>query len=123
MTKINMIIILILTAVSGLFAMDEASQEGYDLFYNYQFEKAEKYFKDNMLIAEDPFPYYAFYSYSKIRASLANAEYDIAMDNADKTIHTYRPVFESYLQLHPEDVHAQIWALIVFQTWWKKYMN
>lgn len=24
---------------------------------------------------------------------------------------------------NPEDVHAQIWALIVFQTWWKKYMN
>lgn len=23
---------------------------------------------------------------------------------------------------NPEDVHAQIWALIVFQTWWKKYM-
>ena len=24
---------------------------------------------------------------------------------------------------NPEEVHAQIWALIVFQTWWKKYMN
>lgn len=24
---------------------------------------------------------------------------------------------------NPEDVHAQLWALIVFQTWWKKYMN
>jgi len=24
---------------------------------------------------------------------------------------------------NPEDVHAQIWALIVFQTWWKKYIN
>lgn len=23
---------------------------------------------------------------------------------------------------HPGDVHAQIWALIVFQYWWKKYM-
>ena len=24
---------------------------------------------------------------------------------------------------NPEEIHAQIWALIVFQTWWKKYMN
>lgn len=24
---------------------------------------------------------------------------------------------------NPGEVHAQIWALIVFQTWWKKYMN
>lgn len=24
---------------------------------------------------------------------------------------------------NPEEVHAQIWALIVFQTWWKKYMQ
>ena len=23
---------------------------------------------------------------------------------------------------NPEDVHARIWALIVFQSWWKKYM-
>jgi asparagine synthase (glutamine-hydrolysing) len=23
---------------------------------------------------------------------------------------------------NPEDVHAQIWGLIVFQYWWKKYM-
>jgi asparagine synthase (glutamine-hydrolysing) len=24
---------------------------------------------------------------------------------------------------NPEDAHAQIWALIVFQYWWKKYFN
>ncbi|MCX6997301.1 MAG: asparagine synthase-related protein, partial [Kiritimatiellaeota bacterium] len=25
--------------------------------------------------------------------------------------------------VNPGDVHAQIWALIVFQYWWKKYVN
>ena len=24
---------------------------------------------------------------------------------------------------NPQDVHARIWALIVFQTWWRKYLN
>ena len=24
---------------------------------------------------------------------------------------------------NPEDVHAQLWALLVFQSWWKKYMK
>ena len=24
---------------------------------------------------------------------------------------------------NPGEIHAKIWALIVFQTWWKKYMN
>jgi len=24
---------------------------------------------------------------------------------------------------NPGDVHAQVWALIVFQSWWKRYMN
>ena len=24
---------------------------------------------------------------------------------------------------NPQDVHAQIWALIVFQNWWKRYIN
>ena len=23
---------------------------------------------------------------------------------------------------NPGDIHARIWALIVFQTWWKKWM-
>jgi asparagine synthase (glutamine-hydrolysing) len=23
---------------------------------------------------------------------------------------------------NPEDIHARIWALIVFQYWWKKWM-
>ena len=24
---------------------------------------------------------------------------------------------------NPGDVHAQVWAMIVFQYWWKKYMG
>jgi asparagine synthase (glutamine-hydrolysing) len=30
---------------------------------------------------------------------------------------------EKLFSKNPEDVQAQIWALIVFQRWWKKYMN
>ncbi len=123
MTKRYMIIFLVLITVSGLFAIDEAFHKGYDLFYNYHFEEAENYFKEKMKDAEDPFPYYAFYSYSKIRSSLANAEYSTAMDEADKVIHTYRPVFESYLQQHPDDVNAQFFYTALLAGKMRIYLN
>jgi len=30
---------------------------------------------------------------------------------------------EQLFSSNPQDVHARIWGLIVFQTWWKKYMR
>jgi len=37
-------------------------------------------------------------------------------------IDTIRDLKKQLFSSNPEDIHAQIWALIVFQTWYKKYM-
>ncbi len=36
---------------------------------------------------------------------------------------TIRQMKKKLFSSNPEDSHAHIWALIVFQTWWKKYLN
>ena len=36
---------------------------------------------------------------------------------------TIKKLKKKLFSLNPEDVHAQIWALIVFQSWWKRYMK
>jgi asparagine synthase (glutamine-hydrolysing) len=36
-------------------------------------------------------------------------------------INEIRKVKQKLFSNNPEDVHARIWALIVFQYWWKKY--
>jgi asparagine synthase (glutamine-hydrolysing) len=33
-----------------------------------------------------------------------------------------RELKEKLLSNNPEDVHARVWGLLVFQYWWKKYM-
>jgi asparagine synthase (glutamine-hydrolysing) len=37
-------------------------------------------------------------------------------------IDTIRELKEKLLSNNPEDVHARVWGLLVFQYWWKKYM-
>ena len=34
-----------------------------------------------------------------------------------------RALKEKLFSKNPEDVHARIWALLVFQYWWKKWMK
>ena len=44
----------------------------------------------------------------------------------DQGIFEYSEIDKLKRQLfssNPGDVHARIWALVVFQWWWKKYMN
>lgn len=123
MKKIYVIILLVLVTQSGLFSMDKKFQKAYDLFYNYQFEEAEDYFIKQVGNAEDPFPYYAFYSYSLVRSQLANAEYESAMENADKIIAKYRPVFESYLKDHPQDVDARFFYTVLLSGKMRIYLN
>lgn len=44
----------------------------------------------------------------------------------DQGIFDYRAIQQLKLQLfsgNPGDVHARIWALVVFQWWWKKYFS
>lgn len=123
MTKFYVLLVLFLIAQSSLFAMNENFQKGYDLFYNYQFEKAEEYFKDQIKTAKDPFPYYAFYSYSMVRSRLANAEYEGAIEKADEVIAAYSPIFESYLRDHPQDVNAQFFYTVLLAGKIRIYLN
>jgi hypothetical protein len=123
MKQFKIIILTFLITFAGLFAMDEAFTKGFDLFYNYQFEEAEAYFKEQMKNVEDPFPYYAFYSYSKIRSQLAYAEYETALENADQVIQTYRPIFETYLQSNPSDVNAQFYYTVLLAGKMRIYLN
>ncbi|MFT5304725.1 MAG: asparagine synthase (glutamine-hydrolyzing), partial [Chitinophagales bacterium] len=37
-------------------------------------------------------------------------------------IDTIRGLKKQLFSSNPGEIHAQIWALIVFQTWYKKYM-
>lgn len=123
MKQFNIVTLILLMVFSGLSAMDEAFSKGFDLFYNYHFEEAEAYFKEQMKNVDDPFPYYAFYSYSKIRSQLAYAEYDNALENADQVIQTYRPIFETYLQSNPSDVDAQFYYTVLLAGKMRIYLN
>ena len=38
------------------------------------------------------------------------------------SVNEIRKLKEKLFSANPEDVHARIWALIVFQYWWKKWM-
>ena len=117
------IILIVLIAVSGLFAMDKKFKKGFDLFYNYRFNEAVEYFKEKMKDSNDPFPYYAFYSYAQIRSDLANAYYDEAGPNADNVISLYRPIFESYLKDNPSDVDAQFSYTVLLAGKMRIYLN
>jgi asparagine synthase (glutamine-hydrolysing) len=37
-------------------------------------------------------------------------------------VESIRELKEKLFSANPEDVHARIWGLLVFQYWWKKYM-
>ncbi len=113
----------LLLSLSGLFAMDEVFEKGFDLFYNYHFNEAEIYFKEQMKDSKDPFPYYAFLSYLNIRSDMANARYEDAMVNADKMIRLYSPAFESYLQNSPDDLNAQFYYTVLLAGKMRIYLN
>jgi hypothetical protein len=123
MKIIKISIFLLLALVSGVSAMDKAFEKGFDLFYNYRFDEAEEYFKEKMQDADNPFPYYAFYSYCMIRSQLANAEYEQALDKADAVIRLYRPIFESHLQSQPSDVHTQFYYTVLLAGKMRIYLN
>jgi len=123
MKKPIYIVLIVLIAVSGLFAMNEEFEKGFDLFYNYQFDEAIEFFRDAIQHTTDPFPYYAFYSYAKIRKDLANAYYDEAGDRADDVIMTYKPIFESYLKSNPSDVDAQFYYTVLLAGKMRIYLN
>ena len=123
MIKMKHIVLIVLISVSGLFAMDKEFEKGFDLFYNYQFDEAIEYFRIRIQETEDPFPYYAFYSYANIRKDLANAYYDKVGDNADDVIMTYRPIFESYLKDNPSDVDAQFYYTVLLAGKMRVYLN
>jgi tetratricopeptide (TPR) repeat protein len=103
--------------------MDKEFEKGFDLFYNYRFDEAIDYFKDKMTNSDDPFPFYAFYSYANIRSDLANAYYDNASENADKIIMIYKPIFENYLKDNPEDVDAQFYYTVLLAGKMRIYLN
>ncbi|MFA6618362.1 MAG: tetratricopeptide repeat protein [Candidatus Neomarinimicrobiota bacterium] len=123
MRKFYVIVLLVLITQSGLFAMDKKFQKAYDLFYNYQFEEAEDYFIKQVESTDDPFPFYAFYSYSLVRSQLANAEYETAIANADKVIAEYRPIFESYLKEHPQDADARFFYTVLLAGKMRIYLK
>lgn len=123
MKKLIFSFLIFLSIVSNLLGMDKDFEKGFDLFYNYHFDEAETYFKEKMQGAEDPFPYYAFYSYCLIRSQLANAEYDNVLENADKVIQLYRPIFESYLQTNPSDVNTQFYYTVLLAGKMRIYLN
>jgi asparagine synthase (glutamine-hydrolysing) len=39
------------------------------------------------------------------------------------SVNSIRELKEKLFSSNPEDVHARIWGLLVFQYWWKKYIN
>lgn len=123
MKKIKHMLLFLLISLSALSAMDSDFEKGFDLFYNYRFDQAITYFKEQMKTHEDPFPYYAFYSYANIRSNLANAYYDKAGEDADKVIMSYRPIFESYLQSNPTDVDAQFYYTVLLAGKMRIYLN
>jgi len=45
------------------------------------------------------------------------------IDQAVFNVRTIKKLKKKLLSSSPGDVHAQIWALVVFQSWWKRYMN
>ena len=116
-------LLIVLFAVTGLFAMDKEFEKGFDLFYNYHFNEAIDYFRIQIQETDDPFPYYAFYSYANIRKDLANANYEKAGENADEVIMTYRPIFESYLKENPSDVDAQFYYTVLLAGKMRIYLN
>lgn len=123
MKKFLKIMIIFLLSITGIFAMDKNFEKGFDLFYNYRFQEAIDYFKEQMKNTSDPFPYYAFYSYATIRYNLANAYYDKVQDDADAVIMTYRPIFESYLKDNPEDVDALFYYTVLLAGKMRIYLN
>ncbi|MEA2076905.1 MAG: hypothetical protein U9O95_02690 [Candidatus Marinimicrobia bacterium] len=123
MRKYFYILLFVLILGSGLYAMDKEFTKGFDLFYNYHFDEAISYFKEKMETADNPFPYYAFFSYARIRSMLANADYDNALTNADKTIKMYRPAYEDYLQKNPQDVDAQFYYTVLLSGKMRIYLN
>lgn len=123
MKKIKYVFLIALFSLSGLFAMDKVFEKGFDLFYNYHFNEAETYFKDQIKDSKDPFPYYALLSYLGIRSDMANARYEDAMANANRMIKIYSPVFESYLQSSPEDIDAQFAYTVLLAGKMRIYLN
>lgn len=119
--KIGFLILIAISAVAS--SLDADFTKEFNLFYNYRFDEAESYFLDMIDTAEDPFPYYAFLSYVKIRSQLANAEYENAHKNTNKVIEEYRPIFENYLQQHPEDVAVQFYYTILLAGKMRIYLN
>ncbi|MCF7832847.1 MAG: hypothetical protein K9N05_04635 [Candidatus Marinimicrobia bacterium] len=123
MKKNKHVFLIVLLSLSGLFGMDKVFEKGFDLFYNYHFNEAGAYFKEQIEDSNDPFPYYAFLSYLNIRSDMSNARYEDAMENADKMIRIYSPVFESYLQNNPDDVNAQFYYTVLLAGKMRIYLN
>ncbi|RKY54209.1 MAG: hypothetical protein DRP93_05400, partial [Candidatus Neomarinimicrobiota bacterium] len=122
MKIIKLVCLNVLFTITGLFAMDKVFEKGFDLFYNYHFNEAEAYFKEQMKETENPFPYYAFLSYLQIRSDMANARYEDAMENADEMIRLYSPVFEAHLQNLPDDLDAQFYYTVLLSGKMRIYL-
>lgn len=117
------IALLCLMLSTALWGLDEDFHTAFDLFYNYRFDEAEAYCREKIDQKENPFPYYAFLSYIKVRSGLANAEYDIMIGEADKSIRTYRTLYEDHLSQHPEDVQVQFYYTVLLAGKMRVYLN
>ncbi|MBW6458216.1 MAG: hypothetical protein K0B52_03545 [FCB group bacterium] len=98
-------------------------EQAFHLFYNYRFKETESYLQEKISTLENPFPYYAFLSYARIRSQLANAEYDLLLDSADNVIKKYRPLYEARLRNSPNDVDALFYYTVLISGKMRIYLN
>ncbi|MDD3094831.1 MAG: hypothetical protein PHD63_01145, partial [Candidatus Marinimicrobia bacterium] len=106
-----------------LHAENEPYSEVFELFYNYRFAETREYLDKRINTLDDAFPCMSFLSYANIRMDLVNARYEGIMERADSVIALYRPIYEKYLNRHPEDVDVQFYYIVLLAGKMRIYLN